>query len=92
MTDKIPGGDILACVINITIIQHTQLQDGGHQEKFKSYDDGQEWIRTEDGVLEPVWSCGAAVPNSLVNLLDTGDREEEKGEEEENHEKLRRGS
>ena len=45
--------------------------------------DGQAWIRTEDGVLEPVWFCGAALPNWLVNLLDTGDREEEKEEEEE---------
>ena len=30
---------------------------------------------------ESVWSCSAALPNSLVDLLDTGDRElEEKGE------------
>ena len=35
-------------------------------------------------MLEPVWSCGAALPNSLVNLPDTGDREEEKEEAEEN--------
>ena len=48
------------------------------------YDDGQGWLRTEDGVLKPVWSCGAALPNSLVNILDTGDREEEKEEDEEN--------
>ena len=47
-------------------------------EKLKPYDDGQGWIRTEDGVLETVWSRGVALPNSLVNLLDTGDREEEK--------------
>ncbi|KAK2183014.1 hypothetical protein NP493_328g05006 [Ridgeia piscesae] len=46
-------------------------------EKPKSYDDGQGWMRTEDGVLEPVWSCGAVLPNSLVDLLDTGNREEE---------------
>ncbi|KAK2184915.1 hypothetical protein NP493_249g10000 [Ridgeia piscesae] len=50
--------------------------------KLKPYDDGQGWIRTEDGVLEPVWSCGAALPNSLVNLMDTGDRDEEKEEAE----------
>ncbi|KAK2189621.1 hypothetical protein NP493_101g08000 [Ridgeia piscesae] len=37
--------------------------------------DGQGWIRTEDRVLESVWSCGPVLPNSLVNLLDTGDRE-----------------
>ena len=45
--------------------------------KFKPYDDGQGWIRTEDGVLETVWSRGgvvlrwcAALPNSLVKLMD----------------------
>ena len=51
-------------------------------EKSKPYDYGQGWIRTEDGELEPVWSCGAALPNSPVDLLDTGDREEEEEEEE----------
>ena len=52
-------------------------------EKPNPYDDGQGWIRTKDGVLEPVWSCDAALQTSLVDLLDTGDREEE---EEENKE------
>ena len=30
-----------------------------------------------------MWSYGAALRNSLVDLLDTGDREEEEEEEEE---------
>ena len=50
----------------------------------RPYDDGQGWIRTEDGLLEPGWFCGAALPNTLVTLLDTGDLDEEKEEEEEN--------
>ena len=29
--------------------------------------------------MEPVWSCGAALQNSLFDLLDTGDCEEENG-------------
>ena len=33
-------------------------------------------------------SCGAALPNSLVDLLDTGDSEEEEEEEDENEEEL----
>ena len=53
-------------------------------EKSKPYDDGQGWIRTEDGVLEPVWSCGTTLSTSLVDLLDTGDHEEEEEEGEEN--------
>ena len=52
-------------------------------EKTNPYDDGQGWRRTEDGLLEPVWFRDAALPNSLVDLLDTGDREEEEEEEEE---------
>ena len=34
-------------------------------------------------MLEPVWSCGAALPNSLVDLLDTGDHKDVDEEEEE---------
>ena len=41
------------------------------------------WIRTEDGVLEPVWSCSATLPNALVDSLDTGELEEKEEEEEE---------
>ena len=37
-------------------------------------------------MLEQVWSCGGALPNSLVDLLDTGDHAEEEEEEEENEE------
>ena len=33
-------------------------------------------------MLEPVWSCDPVLPNSLVDLLDTGGREEEEEEEE----------
>ena len=54
--------------------------------QLEPYDDGQGWIRTDDGVVEPVWSCGAALPNTLVNLLYTGVRDEEKEEEEEENE------
>ena len=52
-------------------------------EKPNPCDDGQGWIRTEDGVLEPVWLCGAALPNSLVDFLDNWDHDNEEEEEEE---------
>ena len=51
--------------------------DKSIMENPNPYDDGQGWIRTEDGDLEPVWSCNAALSNSLVDLLDTVDRKEE---------------
>ena len=35
-------------------------------------------------MLEPVWSCGPVLPNSLVDLLDNDDGEEEEEEAEEN--------
>ena len=37
-------------------------------------------------MLEPVLSCGAAFPNSQVELLDTDGREVEEMEEDENEE------
>ena len=44
----------------------------------------QRWIRTDDGVLEPAWSCGTVPQNPLADLLDIGDNEEEEKAEEEN--------
>jgi len=48
----------------------------------KPYDAGQGWIRNGDGVLESVRTWGSVLPNSLVDLPDTDDREEEEDEEE----------
>ena len=39
-------------------------------------------------MLEPVWSCGPMSPNSLVDLLVTGDRGEDEEEEEENEDEF----
>ena len=38
-------------------------------ENRKPYDNGQGWITTDDGVLEPTWSCCPVLPNSLADLL-----------------------
>lgn len=51
-------------------------------EKPKAYDEGQGWMKTAEGVLEPLWSYGAVLPNSLVDLLDTDDTEGDEPEEE----------
>uniref|UniRef100_UPI00358EE7FF uncharacterized protein n=1 Tax=Myxine glutinosa TaxID=7769 RepID=UPI00358EE7FF len=56
-------------------------------EKPKPYDEGQGWMRT-DGVLKSVWSCGPVLPTSLVDLLDTGEREQEEEEDEEGEDEL----
>jgi hypothetical protein len=52
-------------------------------ERPKLYYQVQEWIRTDEGVLEPLWSCGPVLPMSLVDLLDTTDHEEEEDDDEE---------
>jgi hypothetical protein len=52
-------------------------------ERPKPYDQRQGWIRTDEGVLEPLWSCGPVLPTSLVDLLDTTDHEEEDDDDEE---------
>jgi hypothetical protein len=51
-------------------------------ERPKPYDQRQRSIRTDEGVLEPLWYCGPVLPASLVDLLDT-DHEEEGDDEEE---------
>lgn len=50
--------------------------------KPKPYDKRKGWITTDEGVLELVCSCGPILQTSLVDLLDTGDREEEEEEDE----------
>ena len=57
-------------------------------EKPKPYDEGQGWMRSDEGVLEPLWSCSPVLPTSLVDLLDTGNHEQEEEEEEEEEEEL----
>ena len=44
-------------------------------ERPKPYVEGQGWLKTEAGVLEPVWSIGPILPPSLVDLLETVDTE-----------------
>ena len=44
-----------------------------HQAIFwrpRPYDPGHGWEKTEEGILEPVWSCGPVLPPSLVDLLE----------------------
>jgi hypothetical protein len=60
--------------------------DQQNPEKPKPYDGEQGWMRTEEGVLEPVWSYGSVLPTSLVELLDTDDLEDEDEAEEEHEE------
>ena len=44
------------------------------------------WMKTDDGALETMCSCGSVLSNSLVGLLDTGDHEVEEEEEEDEDE------
>ena len=49
--------------------------------RFKSPDsESQEWLRTDDGVVEPVWSIGPILPSSLIKLLDICDTENDNDE------------
>ena len=38
-------------------------------EKLKPYDQGQGWMRTNEGVLEPLQSSVRVLPESLVDLM-----------------------
>jgi len=51
------------------------------------YDPGQGWEKTEEGVLEPLWSCGPVLLPSLIDLLEkTAEEVKEVAEEEEEQE------
>ena len=49
----------------------------------KPYDDGQGWMRTEPGVLEPMWPYNPILPMSVINLDSSGSEEKDKGEKQE---------
>ena len=40
-------------------------------DRPKPYEEGQGWQRTDEGVIEPVWSVGPILPPSLLDLLAT---------------------
>ena len=46
------------------------------------YDPGQGWEKTEEGILEPVWSRGPVLPPSLIDLLQEAVQEAEVGEDD----------
>ena len=49
----------------------------------KPYDPEQGWKKTEEGILEPVWSYGPIIPPSLIDLVEKTVEEVEEEEEEE---------
>ena len=53
-------------------------------QKPQPCDEGQGWVMTPAGVLEPLWSHGSVLPDSLVDLLVTPDEDnaEEYAEEQ----------
>jgi len=46
------------------------------------------WKKTEEGVLEPVWSCGPVLPPSLIDLLEQTAEEAEKVAKEEEEQEI----
>jgi hypothetical protein len=52
------------------------------------YDPGQGWEKTDEGILEPVWSCGPILPHSLVDLLEKAIEEVEETDEQDQEEEI----
>ena len=72
----------------------TALYKRAHEpsvEKPKPYDEGQGWMRTAKGVLKPLWLYNAVLPNSLVDLLDIDDPDDDQAQEEGTEEEDFRG-
>ena len=53
-------------------------------ERPKPYDENQGWLKTEEGIIEPVWSVGPIMPSSLIDLfVETKDDEDKASEDAE---------
>ena len=50
--------------------------------KPKPNDPSQGWIRNEAGVLEPRWTLGPILPESLVDLIEEVEKEDELAEDD----------
>ena len=50
------------------------------------YDPGQGWKKTDERILEPVWSCGPILPPSFIDLLEKTLEEVEEEEENDDQE------
>ena len=46
-------------------------------ERPKPYEDDQGWVRRETNIIEPLWTKGSILPQSVVDLLDTCKNDEE---------------
>ena len=50
----------------------------------KPYAPGQGWVKTDEGILEPLWSCGPILPPPLIDLIEkTAEEADEEDEQEE---------
>ena len=50
-------------------------------ERPKPFNENQGWVRTEERLIEPLWSRGPILPTSLVDLLERCTSGEEDDEE-----------
>ena len=48
----------------------------------KPYDEDQGWVIGETGIIEPLWTKGSILPQSLIDLLETNINNEEKVDDE----------
>ena len=46
-------------------------------ERPKPYEDDQGWVRRETNIIEPLWTKGSILPQTVVDLLDTCKNDEE---------------
>ena len=52
----------------------------------KPCDPAQGWEKNDEGILEPLWSCGPILPPSLIDLVEKTTEEVEEVEDEEDQE------
>ena len=71
------------CLYRLCLYKHANV---AILEKPMPYDHGQGWLRNDEGVLEPLWSCKPVLPVSLVDIMDTIDHELEEGDDAEGEE------
>ena len=51
-------------------------------ERLKPYDEDQGWVCGETNIIEPLWTKGGILLQSVIDLMDTDDNDEEDADDE----------
>ena len=69
----------IPCYYRVSFYKKTHIPIIEHP---KPYDEDQDWVSGEANIIEPLWTKGSILPQSMIDLLDTNRSNEEEADDE----------